>query len=151
MFEDENDLLFDVPVDDEYQAGDIKCIVRINIGEEPPATMLKSEVLADEETSLSTESEIILSITFSPQIRVETVNLVQTSRNLTFNPEVQTPLIPLGRSVGPNPQKHARNSVQQEPTCMAKDEQKTSQVLKPKKSPKRTRYRKTFAKSKTAF
>ena len=58
MSEGEIDFRFDVPLDDEYQAGDNKYVVTINISAETPATELKSEVLADEDTSSSTDLKL---------------------------------------------------------------------------------------------
>ena len=51
--EAQNDLLFDVILDDENGANDRKNVVKLDMKEEAREKEIKSEFVADEETSLS--------------------------------------------------------------------------------------------------
>ena len=94
----ENDLLFDVTFEDQNEVEDSQNVVKIEIKEEGPEIVIKPEVLVDDESSSSSETENQIELTRSsainPDYEVGPDNQVESSRNLTLTPESQAPPIP---------------------------------------------------------
>ena len=134
--EAEDDLLFDVTFEDKNEAEDSQNVVKIDIKEEGPEIAIKPEVLVDEESSSSSETENQIELTrrstINPDYDVGPVNQVESTRNLTSAPESQTPPIPAKRSFRPSPPRLSKIPVLQERSQKAKDVQQTSQTVKPK-------------------
>ena len=134
--ETENDLLFDVTFEDQNEAQDSQNVVKIEIREAGPEIVIKPEVLVDDESSSSSETEnqieLTKSSTINPDYEVGPDNQVESTRNLTLTPESQAPPIPPRRSIGPNPPRPSKIPVLQERSQKPSDVQQTSQVVKPK-------------------
>ena len=131
--EAENDVLFDVTFEDQNEAEDSQNVVKIDMKEEAPEIVTKPEILVDEESSWSSETEnqieITRSFTINPEYEVEPDNQVESTRKLTLTPESQTPPIPLRRSIGPSPLRPPKGPVLQERSQRTSDVQQTSQVV----------------------
>ena len=134
--ETENDLLFDVTFEDQNEAEDSQNVVKIEIKAEGPEVVIRPEVLADDESSSSSETvnqiEFTKSSTINPDYEVGPDNQVESTRNLTLTPESQAPPIPPRRSIGPSPPRPLKILVLQERSQKPSDVQQTSQVVKPK-------------------
>ena len=134
--EAENDLLFDVTFEDQNEAEDSQNVVKIDIKEKGPEIVIKPEVLIDEESSSSSETEnqieLTRSFTISPEYEVGPDNQFESTRNLTLTPESQAPPTPPRRSIGPSPPRSSKIPVLQERSQKAIDVQQTSQVVKAK-------------------
>ena len=105
--ETENDLLFDVTFEDQNEAKVGQNVVKIDIKEECPEIKIKPEVLIDEESSSSSETENHIELkrsgNINPENEVESDNQVESTRNFSLTPESQAPPIPPRKSIGPNP------------------------------------------------
>ena len=114
----------------------VKTFFKIEIKEEGPEIVIKPEVLGDDESSSSNETEnqieLTRSSTISPDYEVGPDNQVESTRNLTLTPEIQAPAIPPRRSMGPSPPRPSKIPVLQERSQKPSDVQQTSQVGKPK-------------------
>ena len=134
--ETENDLLFDVTFEDRNENENSQNVAKIEIKEEGPETVIKPEVLVDDESSSSSETEnqieLTRSSTINPEYEVGPDSQVESTRNLTLTPESQTPTIPPRRSIGPSPPRASKIPVLQERSRKPSDVQQTSQVVKPK-------------------
>ena len=134
--ETENDLLFDVTFEDQNEAKDSQNVVKSEIKEESPEIVIKLEVLVDDESSSSSETEnqieLTRSFTINPDYEVGPDSQVESTRNLTLTPESQAPPIPLSRSIGPSPPRPSKIPVLQERSQKPSNFQQTSQVVKPK-------------------
>ena len=134
--EAENDLLFDVTFEDQNEAEDSQNVVKIDIKEEGPEIIIKPEVLVDEESSSSSETENQIELTrrstINPDYEVGPDNQVESTKNLTSALESQAPPIPPKRSIGPSPPKLSKIHVLQERSQKASDVQQTSHIVKPK-------------------
>ena len=131
--EAENDLLSDVTIEDRNEAEDSQNVFKIDIKEEGPERVIEPEVLVDEESSSSIETENQIELTRSfrtdPEYEVGPDNQVESTRNLTLTPENQAPPIPPRRSIGPSPPRHSKIPVLHERSQKASDVQQTSQVV----------------------
>ena len=134
--EAENDLLFDVTFEDQNEVEDSQNVVKIETKEEGPEIVIKPEVLVDDESSSSSETEnqieLTRSSTINPEYEVGPDNQVESTRNLTLTPESQAPPIPPRKSIGPSPPRPSKIPVLQERSQKPSDVQQTSQVVKPK-------------------
>ena len=134
--ETENDLLFDVTFGDQNEAQDSQNVVKIKIKEKGPEIVVKPEVLVDDESSSSTETEnqieLTRSSTINPDCEVGPESQVESTRNLTLTPESQAPPIPPRMSIGPSPPRPSKIPVLQERSQKPSDVQQTSQVVTPK-------------------
>ena len=66
--ETEDDLLFDVTFEDQNENGNSQNVVKIETKEEGPETVIKPEVLVDDESSSSSETENQIELTRSSTI-----------------------------------------------------------------------------------
>ena len=134
--EAEDDLLFDVTFEDQNEVEDSQNVVNIETKEEGPEIVKKPDVLVDEESSSSSETEnqieLTRSSTINPDDEVGPDNQVESTRNLTLTPDSQAPPIPPRKTLGPSPQRPSKISVLQERSQKSSDVQQTSQVVKPK-------------------
>ena len=105
--EAENDLLFDAIFEDQNEAEDSQNYVKIDINEEGLEIVLKPEVLVDEDSSSSSETEdqieLTRSFTMNPEYEVGPDIQIESTKNLTLTPESQAPPISPRRSIGPSP------------------------------------------------
>ena len=134
--EAENDLLCDITYEDQNEAEDNQNVVRIDVKEEAPEREIKPEVLIDEESSSSSETEnqieLTRSVTINPECEVGPDNKVDSTRNSSLTLESQAPPIPLRRPIGPSPPRPSKIPVLQERSQKASDVQQRSQVVVPK-------------------
>ena len=83
---EESDLLFDVPFNDEYEAGDSQNAVQIDIKEEGTEIEIKPEVLTDEENSSSSETgkqfELTKTVSINRENEVGPDNQVESEKTL---------------------------------------------------------------------
>ena len=134
--ETKDDLLFDVTFEDQNENENCQNVVKIEIKEEGPEVVIKPEVLVDDESSstIETENQIELtrSSTINPDYEVGPDSQVESTRNLTLTPKSQAPPIPPRRSIGPSPPRPSKIPVLQERSQKPSDVRETSQVVKPK-------------------
>ena len=112
------------------KAEDSQNVVKIDIKEESPKKVKKTEVLVDEESSSSKETEnqieLTWSFTINPEYEVGPDKKVESTRNLTLAPKSQEPLVPPRRSIGPSPPRPSKLPVLQERSQKASDVQQAS-------------------------
>ena len=134
--ETENDLLFDVTFEDQNEAEGSQNVVKIEIKEEGPEIVIKPELLVDDESSSSSETENQIELTRSssinPEYEVGPDSQVESTRNSTLTPESRAPPIPPRKSIGPSTPRPSKIPVLQERSQKPSDVQQTSQVVKPK-------------------
>ena len=134
--ETEDDLLFDVTFEDQNENENSQNVVKIEIKEEGLEKLIKPEVLVDDESSSSSETEneieLTRSSTINPDYEAGPDSQVESTRNLTLTPESQAPPIPPRRSIGPSLPRPSKIPVLQERSQKPSDLQQTSQVVKPK-------------------
>ena len=103
----ENDLLFDVTFEDHNEVEDSQNLVKIETKEEGLEIVIKPEVLVDDESSSSSETENQIELTRSsainPDYEVGPDKQVESTRNLILTPEKQAPPIPPRKFIGPSP------------------------------------------------
>ena len=123
----------DITFDGEYEAGNNHNIVTIDNKKETPEIEIKPEILADEENSVSSNTENQIEITRSA---VGPNNQVESTRNFTLTLEIQAPPNSPRISVRPNLPRPSRNLFLQERARKTSDVQWASQAVqsKPKSS-----------------
>ena len=132
LTEQKRELFFDVTFEDEHKTGDSPNFVTIDIREDNPETEINAEVLADEETSLSSETENQINfkttVSINSKNEVGPDNHVESTRKFTSTTEVQaTTLLPKS-SVGPKPSRPSNYFVLRERLYQAGDFQQTPRI-----------------------
>ena len=88
--ETKDDLLFDVTFEDQNENGNSQNVVKMETKEEGPEIVIKPEVLVDDESSSSSETENQIELTRSsainPDYEVGPDNQVESTRDLTLTP-----------------------------------------------------------------
>ena len=135
----ENDLLFDVTIEDQNEAEDSQNVVQLDIKEEASKIETKPEELADEESSSTSETrnqiQLTRSVTMNPELDVSPENQVESTKNFILTPEIQASFFPARSSVGPFSPRPSRFFVLQEQPQKASAVQPTSQVVNSKIKP----------------